>query len=103
MWYVCPDSVWASATRPLRYLCFSTAGVSSASKIACLDAVRWWPDQDSEARDSGGHAVVVVVGAHYRSVALSKEDLLLHVVKVRMHLLSLHSYCAGGAQMALVL
>ena len=38
--------------------------------------------QDPDARDRDGDAVVVAVGAHYRSQAITKEDLLLHVVNV---------------------
>ena len=38
--------------------------------------------QDADARDRDGDLVVVAVGAHYRSQALTKEDLLLHVVNV---------------------
>jgi hypothetical protein len=39
--------------------------------------------QDADARDRDGDPVVVAVGAHYRSQAITKEDLLLHVVNVR--------------------
>lgn len=39
--------------------------------------------QDADARDREGDPVVVAVGAHYRSQAITKEDLLLHVVNVR--------------------
>ncbi|CAL5220902.1 g2996 [Coccomyxa viridis] len=35
---------------------------------------------DPDARDRDGDPVVVAIGAHYRSQALTKEDLLLHVV-----------------------
>ena len=38
--------------------------------------------QDPDARDRDGDPVVVAIGAHYRSQALTKEDLLLHVVNV---------------------
>lgn len=38
--------------------------------------------QDADAQDRDGDPVVVAVGAHYRSQALTKEDLLLHVVNV---------------------
>lgn len=38
--------------------------------------------QDADARDRDGDPVVVAVGAHYRSQAITKEDLLLHVVNV---------------------
>ena len=40
--------------------------------------------QDSDARDRDGDPVVVAVGAHYRSQAITKEDFLLHVVNVRL-------------------
>ena len=39
--------------------------------------------QDADTRDRDGDPVVVAVGAHYRSQAITKEDLLLHVVNVR--------------------
>ena len=38
--------------------------------------------QDPDARDRDGDPVVVAVGAHHRSQAITKEDLLLHVVNV---------------------
>ena len=38
--------------------------------------------QDPDARDRDGDPVVVAVGGHYRSQAVTKEDLLLHVVNV---------------------
>ncbi|KAK9905492.1 hypothetical protein WJX75_000893 [Coccomyxa subellipsoidea] len=36
---------------------------------------------DADAQDRDGDPVVVAVGAHYRSAAVTREDLLLHVVK----------------------
>ena len=39
--------------------------------------------QDADARDRDGDPVVVAVGAHYRGAAVTREDLLLHIVKVR--------------------
>ncbi|CAL8472260.1 g11802 [Coccomyxa elongata] len=36
---------------------------------------------DVDARDRDGDRVVVAVGAHYRSAAVTREDLLLHIVK----------------------
>lgn len=35
-----------------------------------------------DARDRDGDPVVVAVGGHYRSAAVTREDLLLHIVKV---------------------
>ncbi len=46
--------------------------------------------QDPDARDRDGDPVVVAIGAHYRSQALTKEDLLLHVVNVS----STSAHCA---------
>jgi hypothetical protein len=47
------------------------------SGMACIAA------QDREAEGPGGAAVVVVVGAHYRPSAATREEGLLHAVSVR--------------------
>ena len=39
--------------------------------------------QDPDARDRHGNVVVVAVGAHYRPQAITREDLMLHIVNVR--------------------
>lgn len=49
--------------------------------------------QDPNARDRHGNVVVVAVGAHYRPQAITREDLMLHIVNVRScayHLMPLY-------------